>query len=103
VVIVAVHLGETLRSGAPDPKGIRELITGNGGNRTYGLPRTLHAGSEFANGFDYGVLKLTLRQNSSDWAFIASGRGYNGSADVKTLRKGLVLDSGTSATNTTNN
>jgi hypothetical protein len=88
-------------SGALDPKGIRELIAGNGGNQTYGLPSKLHANSEFANGIDYGVLKLTLHVNSYDWAFIASGRGYNGSADVNTPNKGRVLDSGTAATNNT--
>ena len=86
-------------SGALDPLGIREFVTGTGGNQTYGLPRALHANSEFANGYDYGVLKLTLHINSYDWAFIASGRGYNGSSHVNTPSKGLVLDSGTAATN----
>ena len=89
-------------SGAPDPKGIREFITGNGGNQTYGLPSALHANSVFANGYDYGVLKLTLHLNSYDWAFIAGGRAYNGSSSVNTTRKGLVLDSGTAATNIVN-
>jgi acid phosphatase type 7 len=89
-------------SGALDPKGIREFITGNGGNQTYGLPSTLASNSKFANGYDYGVLKLTLHVNSYDWAFIASGRAYNGSSSVNTTRKGLVLDSGTAATNVVN-
>lgn len=88
-------------SGVLDPKGIREFVAGNGGNRTYGLPSKLHANSEFANGHDYGVLKLTLHLNSYDWAFIASGRAYNGTSDVKTPNKGLVLDSGTTVTNRT--
>lgn len=88
-------------SGAPDPKGIRQLITGNGGNQTYGLPSTLRANSEFANGYDYGVVRLTLHANSYDWAFIASGRAFDGSSNVVTPRKGLVLDSGSAQTNTT--
>jgi hypothetical protein len=89
-------------SGALDPKGIREFITGNGGNQTYGLPGKRRANSEFANGYDYGVLRLTLHVNSYDWAFIASGRAFNGSSSVNTRSKGLVLDSGTSATNIIN-
>lgn len=88
-------------AGRLDPMGIREFITGTGGNRTYGLPRTRRAHSEFANGYDYGVLRLTLHANSYDWAFIASGRAYNGSSDVRTSNRGRVLDAGTAATNIT--
>jgi acid phosphatase type 7 len=88
-------------SGALDPKGIREFITGNGGNQTYGLPGERRANSEFANGYDFGVLTLTLHVNSYNWALIASGRAFNGSASVNTGSRGRVLDSGTSATNIT--
>ena len=85
-------------AGALDPKGIREFITGNGGNQTYGLPSTLHANSEFANGYDYGVVRLTLHPNSYDWAFIASGRAYTGSSSLTTPSTSRVLDSGPYAT-----
>lgn len=88
-------------AGRLDPRGIREFITGTGGNRTYGLPRTRRAHSEFANGYDYGVLRLTLHANSYDWAFIASGRAHDGSSDVRTSNKGRVLDAGTAVTNIT--
>jgi hypothetical protein len=88
-------------SGALDPKGIREFVAGNGGNQTYGLPSVLAPNSKFANGYDYGVLKLTLHVNSYDWAFIASGRAFNGSSSVKTANKGRILDSGSAATNIT--
>lgn len=86
--------------GGLDPAGIREFVVGTGGNRTYALSSPLHFGNQFGDALNYGVLKLTLHRNSYDWAFIGSGRGFNGGS-VTTANKGVVLDSGTQATNST--
>lgn len=87
-------------AGNASASGIREFKVGSGGNQLYPFgsqPATLQA----RNNTDYGVLKLVLHENSYDWSFIASGRGWNGSTSVDTANKGKVLDSGTAATNTT--
>ena len=87
-------------AGALDSAGIREFVVGTGGDQTYALSRPLHFGNQFGDALDYGVLKLTLHKNSYDWAFIGSGRGFNGDS-VTTANKGAALDSGTQATNST--
>jgi hypothetical protein len=87
-------------NGAASSAGIREFKVGSGGNQLYPFgaqPATLQK----RNNTDYGVLKLVLHENSYDWSFLASGRGWNGSTSVSTTNKGAVLDSGTQATNRT--
>lgn len=86
--------------GGLDSAGIREFVVGTGGDQTYALPSPLHFGNQFGDALDYGVLKLTLHRNSYDWAFIGSGRGFNGGS-VTTANEGAALDSGTQATNNT--
>ncbi len=54
--------------GRPDPNGIRSFVVGTGGATLTGL-RALRPGSE-ARGDAWGVLKLTLRADSYDWAFL---------------------------------
>ncbi|MEP7018794.1 MAG: metallophosphoesterase, partial [Actinomycetota bacterium] len=75
--------------------GIREFVAGAGGNQTYPLGSG-HVGFQVGQDKNYGVLKLTLHNNSYDWAFLASGRGFNGGP---TAAAGAVLDSGTDVTN----
>lgn len=87
-------------AGNASASGIREFKVGTGGNQLYPFgdqPATL----EFRQDTDYGVLELVLHQNSYDWAFLASDRGWNGSTSVDTTDKGAVLDSGSAATNLT--
>src|SRR3989441_59493 len=60
---------------APDPQyGIREIIVGTGG---LGIDTfwVAQPNSEVRNSGTYGVLKLTLRPGSYDWAFIPAGSG----------------------------
>lgn len=57
-------------TGAPDPtNGIRSFVVGTGGAglRPFG---TIRAGSEVRNASANGVLRLTLRGDGYDWAFI---------------------------------
>jgi hypothetical protein len=71
-------------NGQADPaRGIRQFIVGTGGNglSNVGPP---HANSVISNGDTYGVLKLTLRPNRYEWAFVpVAGRSFAdyGSAD----------------------
>lgn len=91
-------------AGAPSSGGIREFVVGTGGNWLYPLSSPLHANSQSSNATDFGVLKLVLHSNSYDWQFIESGRCFdtsnNTSSDCVT-HTGVVIDSGTQATNTT--
>jgi hypothetical protein len=58
-------------SGAPDPdRGIREFIVGMGGSEHRPVS-DLSPASEAHNDDTYGVLKLTLHENSYDWQFVA--------------------------------
>ncbi len=88
-------------NGNASATGIREFKVGSGGNQLYPAG-SAPANLEVRNTTDYGVLKLTLHENSYDWAFIGSGRCWNGSTSVDcTANKGKVLDSGSAATNRT--
>ncbi|MDQ2982478.1 MAG: metallophosphoesterase [Actinomycetota bacterium] len=56
-------------TGAADPaRGIREFLVGTGGRSHGGFPFAA-GNSEVRNGDSYGVLRLTLRAGSYDWAF----------------------------------
>ena len=70
-------------SGAPDAKGIRQIIVGTGGAVLY---RTLFIkpGSEKHVNTQPGVLKLQLQDSSYSWEFLAANP----------RRLGRVLDSG---------
>jgi hypothetical protein len=87
-------------NGTVDATGIRSFIVGSGGNETYQIT-SIANNSLFHNDVDYGVLKLTLHANSYDWGFVASGRGFQNGTHIDTGRRGVVLDSGTDATNKT--
>jgi hypothetical protein len=54
--------------------GIREIVAGTGGGPRYSLG-TLDANSEVHDGSTWGVLKLTLKQNSYDWQFLPVSGG----------------------------
>jgi acid phosphatase type 7 len=50
-------------------RGIRQFVVGTGGRSHYGFGRILET-SEARNGETFGVLVLTLRRTSYDWAFV---------------------------------
>jgi len=57
-------------SGRPDPgHGVREFIVGTGGRSHQRLALPL-ANSQVRNDATFGVLKLTLRPDGYDWAFV---------------------------------
>jgi len=56
-------------SGAADDKGIREFIVGTGGEDFQGLGSGI-ANSEVRNNQTFGVLKMTLHDQSYDWQFV---------------------------------
>lgn len=56
-------------TGVADPKGLRLLIVGTGGNGL-GAVTSTKPNSVIANGATYGVLKLTLWPASYDWQFL---------------------------------
>lgn len=85
-------------SGAVSSSGARSFVVGTGGNPELYTFGSLATGEQFRDRDNMGALKLTLHQNSYDWAFIAAGRSATGA--VKS-NKGAVLDSGTNATNVT--
>jgi hypothetical protein len=58
-------------TGAADPtNGIREIVSGTGGESHYNDEGTPLANSELFNGTTYGVLKLTLGAGTYSWQFI---------------------------------
>ncbi len=68
------HIYERFAPQTPigDPNGahgIRQFTAGTGGHSHSGLPTRL-ATSEVANNDTFGVLKLTLKQDGYDWAFL---------------------------------
>jgi hypothetical protein len=66
-------------SGNRDPNGIRQFVVGTGGKNLYSMgttPATVEAASASA----FGLLKLTLRPDGYDWAFIpVAGESYTDS------------------------
>ena len=57
-------------SGAADPNGIREFISGTGGMNLTGVTSPLQPNSERTIVGTFGVLKLTLHGRSYDWQFV---------------------------------
>ncbi|MCB5163775.1 DNRLRE domain-containing protein [Streptomyces bambusae] len=60
-------------------RGLRQFVAGMGGASLYGFG-TIQPNSEARNNNTFGVLKLTLHDNSYDWAFVPeAGKTYNDS------------------------
>lgn len=58
-------------------RGIRQFVAGTGGRNLYGFADPLSNSETRYMGF--GVLKLTLKENSYDWSFISLKGDYNDS------------------------
>jgi Glycosyl hydrolase family 99/Calcineurin-like phosphoesterase len=56
-------------SGVADASGIRQFVVGTGGKNHYGIT-TLQPNSQVHDTDTYGVLKVTLHDNSYDWQFV---------------------------------
>ena len=74
--------------------GVRQFTVGTGGGMQHSFKGEPAVGSEFRAEKNYGVLKLTLHENSYDWQFLSSGSPGEQPA-------GTVLDSGSDTTKTT--
>ncbi len=83
--------------GRQSADGAVSFVVGSGGGTMYEFGRT-QRGSEFRNDTDYGVLKLTLYEDSWEWEFLASGLGYNGKEGVDRGNAAQVLDKGSDRT-----
>jgi hypothetical protein len=70
--------------GKADPKrGIREFVVGTGGKSHYPIREPI-ANSEVDNDETYGVLKLTLHQESYEWRFLpAEGETFTDSGSAR--------------------
>jgi hypothetical protein len=68
-------------TGAADPtNGIREIVSGTGGESHYNDEGTPLANSEVFNGTTYGVLELTLGSGTYSWQFIpVAGQSFTDS------------------------
>jgi len=59
--------------GTPDrDRGVREFVVGTGGDNHSRIGKPVQ-GSEVRNNDSFGVLRLTLRASSYDWAFVNDG------------------------------
>jgi acid phosphatase type 7 len=58
-----------------DAFGIRQFVVGTGGKNHYSVDSTAVPNRVVANDSTYGVLKLTLRSDGYDWAFVPSVGG----------------------------
>ncbi len=58
-----------------DVNGIREIVSGTGGNSLYSWPGNPIANSEIRSNVNYGILKITLWPTSYDWDFIPVAGG----------------------------
>lgn len=66
--------------GLPDPTGIREFVVGSGGASLYSFTGAIrNSGAHMST---YGVLRLTLRFDNYDYAFIEAGTGIVRDSDV---------------------
>ena len=71
-------------SGAADPNGIREFVSGTGGagQRSFG---TIRANSQVRSTGTFGVLQLTLHAHSYDWQFLpVAGKTFTDSGTQAT-------------------
>ncbi len=57
-------------SNRDDVNGFREFLVGTGGRNFTGYWTTNLANSEIKNNTTFGILQMTLRQNSYDWKFL---------------------------------
>jgi hypothetical protein len=62
-----------------DPRGIREIIVGTGGNNHQPNYGTIQPNSVVRDNKTYGVLRLVLRPDSYDWQFMPAKHAGNGS------------------------
>lgn len=68
--------------GTLDPdRGVREFVVGTGGDNHGGMGKPVR-GSEVRNNDSFGVLRLTLRSSSYDWAFVHDGTPGATNADA---------------------
>jgi acid phosphatase type 7 len=58
-----------------DLHGIRQFIVGTGGNNHYSVDSSAVPNREVADDTTFGVLKLTLRSDGYDWAFVPAAGG----------------------------
>ncbi|MDP9182560.1 MAG: metallophosphoesterase, partial [Actinomycetota bacterium] len=106
-VIIGGHNHQYERFGKQDADGIansmglRQFVVGTGGNGITGFGAPV-ANSEVRNAEQFGVLKLTLSPATYSWQFLSSGRRSTGTSsfDDPAHPAGTVLDTGTTATNT---
>ncbi|HEV7862465.1 MAG TPA: metallophosphoesterase [Acidimicrobiia bacterium] len=97
------HMSTVQPAGAPagdaqgqvDPAGMRQFVVGTGGGALmpYSTPGSA-VGSQARIDNSFGVLKLTLHENSYEWQFLSSGSPGEQPA-------GTPLDSGTDVTHST--
>jgi hypothetical protein len=65
-------------SGVADSKGIREFVVGTGGKGLVGFGSSTVKNSQVRNKDTYGVLSMTLKNGSYDWAFVPeAGKKFN--------------------------
>jgi hypothetical protein len=64
------RFGPQTPTGVSDPeRGIREFVVGTGGRSLYPVERSL-PNLDWANDKTFGVLRMTLRATSYEWAFV---------------------------------
>jgi hypothetical protein len=69
--------------GLSDPQGMRAFVVGTGGSEFYPFGPALGT-SEVRDNTTYGVLKLTLHEDSYDWAFVpAAGYTFTDSGSAR--------------------
>jgi hypothetical protein len=70
-----------------DARGIRSFVVGTGGAKLYEM-RERHPLSEVWDGSTWGVLKLTLRAEAYEWAFLpASAGSFSESGKAECVRR----------------
>lgn len=74
--------------GTADPVGIREIVSGTGGNGLYPLGPPI-ANSQDTNNKTHGVLVVTLHSDSYSWRFVpVSGETFTDSGTTRCNKKG---------------
>lgn len=81
------RFGKQDPGGGADQAGIREMVTGTGGNVLYPLGSRI-ANSQRSNNTTHGVLDLTLHPHSYSWRFVpVSGETFTDSGTTTCNRK----------------
>lgn len=75
------RFGKQNPSGQADPKGIREIISGTGGNVLYPFGPTI-ANDEVRNDTTHGVTQIVLHPDSYDWKFIPADGTFTDSGSA---------------------